>query len=270
MGNWWSGCFDTGANLKLKKAEYARRRRHYMFYTASCWTFSVCFSIPDSFAWLTGSLLPVALFCCMRIFLSTDLDGSSPLYCSFLFLQLLSTLGSDSVSLCWDSWTVHALFYCILILVVSPVVTESLNITGAVKSAVKQIASPGICQFCNHYRSVYFSVSHSPLFLQLHCSHGDSAVSWLPRRLWEQPQLRMADNFWAGLQNSLGLQWLWLGASLWFPHHQRWRPVRGHNTGALFRRRGSFSPDVQQQRPAAGVSGWSLHVRPRVQYHLQQ
>lgn len=58
----------------------------------------------------------------------------------------------------------------------------------------------------------------SPLFLQLHGANGDCAVSRLPRGLREQPQLRLADHLRAWHQDSFGIQRLWPGASLWFPH----------------------------------------------------
>lgn len=148
------------------------------------------------------------------------------------------------------------------------VIAESAIVMWPVKVAVKQIASPGIFKFFNHYLYISPPLSPSPLFLQLYRSHGDSVVSWLPRGLWKQPQLRVADYLWAWHQNPLSLQWLWPGASLWLPHYQRWGPVRSHNTRTLLRGRSSFPPDVQQQRAAAGVSGWSLYVWAGVQHHL--
>lgn len=101
---------------------------------------------------------------------------------------------------------------------------------------------------------------HSSLLFQLHCSHGDCIVSGLPRGLWKQPQLCVADHLWAWHQNTPGLQWFWPGAPLWLPDDQRWGPIWSYVARTLLWGWSSFTPDFQQQRSAAGVSGWSLDV----------
>lgn len=110
-----------------------------------------------------------------------------------------------------------------------------------------------------------FSVFFSPMSVQLHGHLRDSPVTRLPRRLWQQFELRVADHRRARKPHPAGLQRLRPGATLWLPDSAGWRVA-----GPLHGRWGAVTPHQQLQRPAAGVPGWPFHVWPGLQHLLQQ
>lgn len=200
---------------------------------------------------------------CISIFLYTNSFFPLCLTVS-CFSNYSAPMGAVLSPSCWASYTILTLFFTDLCIWYCH---DTIYTVDWCASNWKVNCLTGDTQvFLNN---IWFILSsNSPVFLQLHCSHGNGVVPWLPRGLWEQPELRMADHLGAWLQNPPGLQWLWPGATLWLPHHQRWGPIRRHNIGSLLRGWGSLSPDVQQQHFAVRISGWSFYVRARVQHHL--
>lgn len=86
--------------------------------------------------------------------------------------------------------------------------------------------------------------------VQLHGRLRDSSVSGLPRRLWQQFELRLADHRRSGKPHSADLQRLRPGATLRLPDGPGRRVA-----GTIHRRRGAVTPHQQLQCPAAGVPG---------------
>lgn len=120
----------------------------------------------------------------------------------------------------------------------------------------------------------FFLTNHfyhpSSLSVELHRTYGYSPLTGLPRRVWEQPELRVADSVRAWKPYSPGLQRLWLGGSLWHPDSKGRGAAWLCSDGPLHWDRSAISPHEQQQHPPPGVPSWPLHVWPRLQHHLQQ
>lgn len=123
------------------------------------------------------------------------------------------------------------------------------------------IVCPSVFVYLSVFVSVHSSCYRSPLHVQLHSSLRNCPLPRLPRRLWEQHELRLAHPIRSGLQNSLSIQWLWSWGALRFPNCERWRDKWCRRHREVLWSWESFPSDFQHQHTEAGVSGWSLHVR---------
>lgn len=106
--------------------------------------------------------------------------------------------------------------------------------------------------------------------LQLHRPYGHSPLSGLPRRLREQPQLRMADPVRTRQPHPPGLQRFWLGGSVRHLDREGWRDPGLQRPGPFHGGGGAVPPYRQQQHSTAGISGRSFDVGPGFQHHLHQ